>query len=228
MAVRIGVVGAGGMAAYHIPGFRAGGAEVVALADVNLPAAQAAAEKFGIGKVYADVGEMLARADLDAVSVITPNKFHKPLVLQALKAGKHVFCEKPPALNAAEAAQLPAALVLRANAVASLQCGRANIRIHKHDFFPQRRHGAQKVHRHKALAFLRPAAGDHDPPDVAARKKQIGAQGVHRLIAFIAQRPEPFDRQPLHILVPYCFRCFFENAVFEIGMTARGSAPVYF
>ena len=38
MAVRIGVVGAGGMAAYHIPGFRAGGAEVVALADVNLPA----------------------------------------------------------------------------------------------------------------------------------------------------------------------------------------------
>ena len=51
MAVRIGVVGAGGMAAYHIPGFRAGGAEVVALADVNLPAAQAAAEKFGIGKV---------------------------------------------------------------------------------------------------------------------------------------------------------------------------------
>ena len=96
MAVRIGVVGAGGMAAYHIPGFRAGGAEVVALADVNLPAAQAAAERFGIGKVYADVGEMLARADLDAVSVITPNKFHKPLVLQALKAGKHVFCEKPP------------------------------------------------------------------------------------------------------------------------------------
>ena len=109
MAVRIGVIGAGGMAAYHVPGFRAGGAEVVALADVNEAAAKAAAAKYGIGKVYTDVAEMLASEDLDAVSVITPNKFHKPLVLQALKAGKHVFCEKPPALDAAEITQMAAA-----------------------------------------------------------------------------------------------------------------------
>lgn len=109
MAIRIGVIGAGGMAAYHVPGFRAGGAVVAAIADVNGAAAQAAAAKFGIGKVYTDVADMLASEDLDAVSVITPNKFHKPLVLQALKAGKHVFCEKPPALNAAEISQMAAA-----------------------------------------------------------------------------------------------------------------------
>ncbi len=109
MAIRIGVIGAGGMSAYHVPGFRAGGAEVAAIADVNFSAAQAAAEKFGIQKAYADVAEMLASEKLDAVSVITPNKFHKPLVLQALKAGKHVFCEKPPALNAAEMKQMAAA-----------------------------------------------------------------------------------------------------------------------
>ena len=109
MAVRIGIVGAGGMAAYHIPGFRAGGAKVVAIADVSREAAERAAAAYGIPKAYASLGDMLAAERLDAVSVITPNKFHKPLVLEALRAGKHVFCEKPPALNAAEMTQMAAA-----------------------------------------------------------------------------------------------------------------------
>ena len=43
MAIRVGIVGAGGMAAYHIPGFRAGGAKVVAIADVSREAAERAA-----------------------------------------------------------------------------------------------------------------------------------------------------------------------------------------
>ena len=44
--------------------------------------------------------------ELDAVSVITPNRTHRPLALQVLQAGRHVFCEKPPALNAAEVSQM--------------------------------------------------------------------------------------------------------------------------
>lgn len=106
MSIKIGIIGAGGMANYHIPGVRMGGAEVVAVADVYKPAAQAMADKYGIAKVYGDIAEMLKTEKLDAVSVITPNKFHKPLVLQALKAGLHVFCEKPPALNAKEIAEM--------------------------------------------------------------------------------------------------------------------------
>ena len=51
---------------------------------------------------------MLA-SDIDAVSIIVPNKFHAPLAIQALKAGKHVFCEKPPALSAAEVDEMIAA-----------------------------------------------------------------------------------------------------------------------
>jgi len=102
MKIRIGVVGAGGMTAYHIPGFRKAGAEVVALADPNAAAAKACAAKYGIARTFASADEMLASVELDAVSVITPNRFHAPLVLAALKVGKHVFCEKPPALNAAE------------------------------------------------------------------------------------------------------------------------------
>ena len=109
MAIRVGIVGAGGMAAYHIPGFRTGGAKVTAIADVSRETAVRAAASYGIPAAYASLGEMLAAEQLDAISVITPNKFHKPLVLEALRAGKHVFCEKPPALNAAEMAQMAAA-----------------------------------------------------------------------------------------------------------------------
>jgi predicted dehydrogenase len=102
MSLKIGIIGAGGMANYHIPGFQSAGAAVAAIADVCQPAAEKMAAKYGVKTVYGDVAEMLSKEELDAVSVITPNKFHKPLVLQGLAAGKHVFCEKPPALNAAE------------------------------------------------------------------------------------------------------------------------------
>jgi predicted dehydrogenase len=108
MSTKIAIIGAGGMAAYHASGFRQAGAEIVALADVNQAAAEKAAAKHGITRVFTDVADML-RSELDAVSIIVPNKFHAPLALQALKAGKHVFCEKPPALNAREMAGLQAA-----------------------------------------------------------------------------------------------------------------------
>ena len=106
MSMKIGIIGAGGMANYHIPGFRAAGAEVVAIADVNGDAAARTAAKHNIPTVYNSVARMLSREKLDAVSIITPNKFHKPLALQALAAKKHVFCEKPPALTADEAATM--------------------------------------------------------------------------------------------------------------------------
>ena len=102
MKIRTGVIGAGSMCSYHVAGFRKGGAEVVALADPNRAAAERCAAAFGIGRVYASGDEMLAKEPLDAVSVITPNRFHAPLVLAALRKGLHVFCEKPPALNARE------------------------------------------------------------------------------------------------------------------------------
>ena len=87
----VGLIGAGGMAPYHVEGFRKAGAEVVAIADPNPSAAEAAAGRFDITQVYDSAEDMLARATIDAVSVITPNKYHCQLALQAIKAGKHVF-----------------------------------------------------------------------------------------------------------------------------------------
>lgn len=110
MSIKIGIIGVGGMANYHVPGFRQGGGEVVALCDVNEAVAQKAAAKHGIERVFTDVGAMLqGMPELDAVSVIVPNKFHALVALQALAAGKHVFCEKPPALNAKQMEQMLAA-----------------------------------------------------------------------------------------------------------------------
>lgn len=109
MSTKIAIIGAGGMAAYHAQGFRDAGADIVALADVNGAAAEKAAAKHGIPRHFADVGDMFKSVKhLDAVSIIVPNKFHAPLALAALKAGKHVFCEKPPAMSAKEMAQMKA------------------------------------------------------------------------------------------------------------------------
>ncbi|MES2476732.1 MAG: Gfo/Idh/MocA family oxidoreductase [Verrucomicrobiota bacterium] len=110
MAIKVGVIGAGGMLQYHAAGFRQAGAEIVAVADPAPGAAARAAEKWDIANAFESVDAMLAGCpELDAVSIIVPNKFHAPLSLQCLKAGKHVFCEKPPALKAAEVEEMIAA-----------------------------------------------------------------------------------------------------------------------
>ena len=98
------------MLQYHAAGFKQAGAEIIAVADQAPGAAQKAATKWGIPNAYESVDAMLkAHPELDAVSVIVPNKFHASLAIQCLGAGKHVFCEKPPALSAPEVKDIMAA-----------------------------------------------------------------------------------------------------------------------
>ena len=106
MSLKIGVIGAGGMLQYHHAGFVQGGGEVVAVADLAPGAAKRAADKYQIALAFESVEEMLEKANLDAVSIIVPNKFHASLAIQCLKAGLHVFCEKPPALSAEEVEEM--------------------------------------------------------------------------------------------------------------------------
>ena len=101
MSTKIGIIGAGGMLRYHAAGFRSAGANIIALCDVNQESARKAADREGIPAIFGDVAKMLKECpDMEAVSIIVPNKYHAPLALQALKAERHVFCEKPPATNA--------------------------------------------------------------------------------------------------------------------------------
>jgi predicted dehydrogenase len=106
MSTKVGIIGAGGMLQYHAKGFQEAGAEIVAICDMNEAVAKKAAKEWNASKVYSSVETMLSESGVDAVSIIVPNKFHAPLAIQCLNAGKHVFCEKPPALNAAEVQEM--------------------------------------------------------------------------------------------------------------------------
>lgn len=80
--------------------------EVVAIASRNLGKAQAAAAQLGIPKAYGSYEELFADPDIDAIYNPLPNHLHVPMTIAATKAGKHVLCEKPIALSAAEAESL--------------------------------------------------------------------------------------------------------------------------
>ncbi|MEM5583739.1 Gfo/Idh/MocA family oxidoreductase [Roseibium sp. AS2] len=77
-----------------------------AIASRALDKAQAAATDLGIEKAYGSYEELLADPDIDAIYNPLPNHLHVPVTVQAVEAGKHVLCEKPIALDAAEAARL--------------------------------------------------------------------------------------------------------------------------
>ena len=108
--LRAGVVGCGEIGRRgHIPGFQAAGVQVAAVCDANLERARAVAAEHGVPDAYADFRELLARPDLDVVSVGLPNALHAPVTIAAFEAGKHVLCEKPIAVNAAQAESMIAA-----------------------------------------------------------------------------------------------------------------------
>ncbi len=105
--VRLGIIGTGGMANVHASQFaKIKDCHVVAACDVDLERAKAFAEKHNIPSVFGDAAAMLVGADVDAVSIVTPDSFHMPVALQCLTAGKHVLCEKPLALNAVDAKKM--------------------------------------------------------------------------------------------------------------------------
>lgn len=111
--VRIGVIGCGGIAnTKHMPAEKRNpAAELVAFCDVVEERALKAREDFGTPEcaVSTDYRQLLQDKSIDAVLVLTPNNAHCRITVDALDAGKHVLCEKPMAMNYAEAKEMLAA-----------------------------------------------------------------------------------------------------------------------
>ena len=106
-SVRVGIIGGGWPGAAHAKGYaEAGGFKIVAVADL-IPSRRGKiiADHPG-AKEYAQGEELLKDENVDAVSVCLPNHLHAPMTVAALRAGKHVLCEKPPAVNVAQARQM--------------------------------------------------------------------------------------------------------------------------
>ncbi|MBO7721121.1 MAG: Gfo/Idh/MocA family oxidoreductase [Kiritimatiellae bacterium] len=87
-----------------------GGVEIRYCCDTDSAAAEKAASKFGGGRALADYRPALDDPELDFVAVATPHDMHKPIVLEAAKRGKHVFCEKPMAMTLEDCWEMIAAV----------------------------------------------------------------------------------------------------------------------
>ena len=108
--IKVGIIGCGGIAnGKHMPSLKkVQDCEMVAFCDIVEERAQKAAKAFGTAdaKVYTDYKELLKDPAIEVVHVCTPNRSHSFITVDALHAGKHVMCEKPMAINAAEAQKM--------------------------------------------------------------------------------------------------------------------------
>lgn len=103
----MGLVGAGFVGPHHIEAVRRlGFVDVVAIAGSRLETARKKAELLGVPKAYGSFEELINDPDVEVVQNAAPNYLHFPIILAALKKGKHVISDKPLAMTAAEARQL--------------------------------------------------------------------------------------------------------------------------
>ena len=105
--LRVGIIGCGGIAnGKHMPNIaKIPEVEMVAFCDLIVEKAEKAAKEYGCAdaKVYTDYKELLKDPTIDVVHVLTPNRSHSFITVDALEAGKHVMCEKPMAKTVADA-----------------------------------------------------------------------------------------------------------------------------
>lgn len=106
----VGIIGCGGIASgKHMPAIKkVKEFEMVAFCDVVRERAEKAAKEFGApdARIYTDYRELLADARVNNVRVLTPNRLHADISIDAMRAGKHVLCEKPMAASYADALRM--------------------------------------------------------------------------------------------------------------------------
>ena len=108
--IKVGIIGCGGIAnGKHMPSLsKLPNVRLVAFCDIIPERAEAAKQKYGTedAKTYVDYKQLLADPDIEVVHVLTPNREHAQITVDALYAGKHVMCEKPMAKTAEDAKRM--------------------------------------------------------------------------------------------------------------------------
>ncbi len=109
MTLKFGIIGAGNIAPVHATAIQCiPDSELVAVADSNMDRAQAITTQSG-GDAYTNYHDILARPDVDIVTLCVPHYLHSRITIEAAAAGKHVLCEKPMAISVNECDQMIAA-----------------------------------------------------------------------------------------------------------------------
>ena len=186
--VRIGIIGAGFARTTQIPGFKnCEGALIVAIASAHREHAEEVAREFDIENVDSNWQALVARDDVDLVSIVTPVVTHCEMALAALDAGKAVLCEKPMAMNASEARHMTD----RAR-----EAGALALIDHELRFLPGRiklrqliRQGNIGKIKHVGLTFRSDSRTDVNRPwnwwsDIKQGGGALGAIGSHVIDAF--------------------------------------------
>lgn len=107
--IRVGIIGGGWPGGAHARGYTdAGGFKIAAIADLIPERRKTLVAAFNIDREYAQAKDIIADSQIDAVSICLPTHLHLDTAIEALRAGKHVICEQPPALDAKEAKQIDA------------------------------------------------------------------------------------------------------------------------
>jgi predicted dehydrogenase len=104
--IGVAVIGTGFMCWVHIEALRRAGVTIVGILGSTREKSQVACERLDVPKAYASFDEVLADSEVDSIHINTPNRFHFDMASRALRAGKHVMCEKPLAMNATESEEL--------------------------------------------------------------------------------------------------------------------------
>ena len=105
-SLRVALVGCGLISQYHLRGWQAAGATIVALCDIDLAKAEARGAEFGIARLHTDAAEMFAQGGFDVVDIAASVGAHAQVARMAADHGVHVMCQKPLTETVAEAEEL--------------------------------------------------------------------------------------------------------------------------
>jgi len=105
--IKVAIVGTGAMAHYHASTFQnIEGVSIIAACDVDINKVNKFADQFDIKERYTSIDELLDKSNVDAISNVTPDSFHKEIALKCFEKNKHVFSEKPLAENYPDAQEM--------------------------------------------------------------------------------------------------------------------------